>query len=111
MARREFPARVKVEAIKRASKATGFPCCEKCGVMVKKGRYAFDHVNPDGLTGEPTLENCMLLCSQFEGSCHDVKTRDDTTNIARAVRLEKKNLGIKTNKRKIPQRVNPWGRW
>ena len=110
MARKEFSTQVKKDALLRCSKATGFPVCELCGCMMKKGRYAFDHRNPDGLTGEPTLENCQVICSQFPGSCHDQKTRIDTHVIAKAKGLETKHLGIKTNKKPWPKRPNAWGR-
>lgn len=100
--RKEFNTATKAAAMKRCMKPDGLPKCEKCGVMLKGGRFAFDHVNPDGLTGEPTLENCMVLCSQFAGSCHDVKTRKDTHWIAKAKRREAKHLGIKTNSRPFP---------
>lgn len=108
--RKEFPTSVKAAAMKRCMVPNGVPKCEKCGVQIKGRYFAFDHVNPDGLTGEPTLENCAVLCSQFEGSCHDSKSRQDTSDIARAKRREAKNLGIKTKKRAFPQRVDPWGK-
>lgn len=68
--RREFSAKVKRDALMRASKATGFPCCEKCGVMIKGGKVEFDHVIADTFGGEPTLENCAVLCP----ACHGRKT-------------------------------------
>jgi hypothetical protein len=108
MARKEFSTQVKKDALVRASKLTGFPCCESCGVMLKKGRYAFDHVNPDGLTGQPTLENCEVVCSQFEGSCHDKKTRVDTGMIADAKRWEARDMGIRPKSKFQTGRDGPY---
>lgn len=70
MARREFSDKTKREALLRASRATGFPCCEKCGVMIKRGDVEFDHVIADTFGGKPTLENCECLCR----NCHSQKT-------------------------------------
>jgi 5-methylcytosine-specific restriction endonuclease McrA len=107
MARKEFPDSVKKAALIRASKATGFPCCEQCGAMIKKGRQAFDHINPDGLTGEPTLENCQVLCDG-PGSCHARKTRQDVSNIARAKRREAADMGIKKRSRWPTSKTGAW---
>lgn len=95
MARKEFPTAVKAAAMKRCMEPNGVPKCEKCGIQIKGRYFAFDHVNPDGLTGEPILSNCQVLCSGFTESCHDNKTRQDTSDIARAKRREAKSLGIR----------------
>jgi len=110
MARQEFPKSVKVAAMKRCMEATGFPVCEGCGTMIKGRFFAFDHDNPDGLTGEPTLKNCKVLCSGFTGSCHAVKTAEDVGNIARAKRREAKHLGVgKRQFRPMPgSKQSPW---
>jgi 5-methylcytosine-specific restriction protein A len=86
MARREFSTKIRIAAMGRCK---GY--CENCGAFLRTGRFAFDHVNPDGLTGEPTLENCMVLCNP----CHDDKTRLDTHVIAKAKRREALHLGVK----------------
>ena len=95
--RREFPARIKVEAFKRANGA-----CEGCGARLTVGKYAYDHRNPDGLTGAPTVENCQVLCT----ICHDGKTRADTSNIAKAKRREARQLGVKK-----PRSITSWRRF
>lgn len=89
--RRNFPSSVTVEAIRRASKANGFPCCEVCGTMMKRGQWHFDHIIPDRMGGEPTLENCAVICVP----CHAQKTSKDVGDIARAKRLEAKHSGAK----------------
>lgn len=87
MARKNFSKAVKVACIKRATR-DGVVYCEECNLPAKK--WQIDHINPDGLTGEPTLENAKLLCL----SCHDVKTNTkDKPAIAQAQRREAKHLG------------------
>lgn len=88
MARKEFSKSVKVQATKRATR-DGVTYCEGCGLPAKKWHY--DHDNPDGLTGEPTLANCKLLCIP----CHGVKTKQDVAKIARAKRREAVALGVR----------------
>ena len=63
--------------------------CETCGVAVKAGQYHADHLTPDGLTGEPTFENCRIVCEP----CHAEKTKQDVANIAEAVRREAIHTG------------------
>jgi 5-methylcytosine-specific restriction protein A len=85
--RKEFPTRVKVEAFKRAKGA-----CEHCTRKLLPGDVRYDHRDPDGMTGEPTLANCAVLCR----SCHDLKTfSQDIPAIARAKRKEAAHLGAK----------------
>ena len=81
--RQEFPRAVRVARLKHATK-DGVLCCEDCGVMLKRpAEYAFDHDNPDGLTGKPTFENCRVLCVAV---CHSEKTKRDQADIAEAKR-------------------------
>jgi 5-methylcytosine-specific restriction enzyme A len=88
MPRKEFSKAVKVQATKRATR-DGVTYCEGCGLPSK--RWHYDHENPDGLTGEPTLENCKLLCVP----CHATKTKQDVAAIAKAKRREALNLGVR----------------
>lgn len=87
MPRKEFPKSVKVAAVKRATR-DGVTYCEGCCLPMRKWHY--DHDNPDGLTGQPTLDNCKLLCIP----CHGVKTPKDVAKIARAKRREALALGV-----------------
>lgn len=86
MSRREFSKLVQRSAFVRADGK-----CEKCGAKLSVGKFAYDHVNPDGLTGEPTLANCQVLCSP----CHLEKTRQDVKHIAQAKRRADKEMGVK----------------
>lgn len=109
MARKEFPARVKAAALKRCMDEKGIPRCEavieihidgmpingKCRKELRAGDCFYDHAQPDGLGGEPTLENCMVLC----GSCHSLKTfGEDNPRMTKADNQRKRNFGIKARK-------------
>jgi 5-methylcytosine-specific restriction enzyme A len=85
VSRKEFPKRVQRDAFVRANGH-----CEGCHAKLTLHKYQYDHVNPDGLTGEPTLENCMVLCSP----CHLEKTRKDVAAIAQAKRRADRHMGI-----------------
>lgn len=87
--RKEFSKAVKVQTIKRATGADGNQYCEECHALAR--RFQIDHVNPDGLTGEPTLANARLLCVP----CHAEKTKQDVADIAKAKRREAAHLGAK----------------
>lgn len=104
----EFPKAEKDAIFERASKATGFPCCEKCGAMCKAGGYDIDHKDPDAMfknradkKKNATREKGWLLCKP----CHSGKTKDDVKNISWAVRQEEKDrflnrpkTGFQTNR-------------
>lgn len=101
--RREFGAKVKAAALKRCMDSAGLPRCEGegCGVALVAAFTNFDHVVPDGLGGEPTLENCKVLCK----TCHGAKTHgEDNPRMQKADRQRKKAFGITGPKRKIPSR-------
>lgn len=93
--RKEFSAKVKAERFRFCGGH-----CESCTRKLFTGDIHFDHDNPDGLTGEPTFENCRALCR----SCHLVKTKTDVTRIAKAKRSERKQIGIKKPGWTIPGR-------
>ena len=65
MARREFSRKVKSKAWERCGGR-----CEKCTAKLFPGKFAYDHDLPDQMGGEPTLENCRVLCD----ACHGEKT-------------------------------------
>jgi 5-methylcytosine-specific restriction enzyme A len=81
MSRREFSAKVKVAAFERTKGR-----CERCTARLVVGKIEYDHVIADALGGEPTLENCAVLCS----SCHGIKTPVDTTKAAKVKRTTRK---------------------
>lgn len=92
--RRPFPAKVMVDAFKRAKGH-----CQKCTVRLSVGKFAYDHVIPDALGGEPTLENCEVLCA----SCHGVKThRTDIPAIAKVKRQEARHVGASRSSSPMP---------
>ena len=62
---------------------------ERCNVPIARGRFHADHNTPDQMGGEPTFENCRILCLP----CHAAKTALDQGNIARAKRVEAKHRG------------------
>lgn len=85
--RRPFPAKVMLAAFERAKDH-----CEGCGAPLRTGRFHYDHILPDAMGGEPTLENCQVLCT----ACHGIKTRTgDIPRIAKTKRIRAKHLGIK----------------
>ena len=86
MARKEFSKSIKVAVIKRTTR-DGVTYCEKCGALAK--RYQIDHINPDGLTGQPVIDNAMLICEP----CFIVKNAIDTGTIAKAKRREARHIG------------------
>ena len=91
MKRREFPARVKVEAFHRAGKRR-----EECTAPLFPGNVHYDHHIPDALGGEPTLENCRVLCR----ACHGVKTsKADVPAISKAKRREQRNCNAHRSRR------------
>ena len=97
MTRREFPRAVKVAAFKRSGGN-----CEACTAHLYPAKFHYDHDNPDGLTGEPTLENCVVLCL----ACHKVKTTTvDVPRIAKAKRNEARHIGAERPKRPWPKRT------
>lgn len=89
MARREFPAKVKGIVALRAGGR-----CEGCGIKLRFGEGHYDHKQADGLGGEPTVENCQLLCVP----CHKVKTDEDVRIMRKADRQRKVAEGRKARK-------------
>ncbi len=78
MARKEFSAKTKREMVKRSGGT-----CERHlwrpGEVCTKPAREFDHVQPDGLSGKPTLENGAHLCVP----CHRSKTHEHDRPVMR----------------------------
>ena len=94
--RTEFPQSVRAKAALRCKGR-----CEnrECNTRLPDGGYHYDHVIPDALGGEPTLENCEVLCLP----CHRAKTtRSDVPRIAKAKRQEAKSKGTQRLGAPIP---------
>jgi hypothetical protein len=97
--RTEFPARVKADAFRRCCDDKGVPHCESCSNKLTGAGTIFEHVTPDGLGGEPTLDNCKVHCK----TCAATKTFDeDNPRMQKADRQLKKAYGIKPKGRPIP---------
>lgn len=82
--RRDFPRKVKAQAILRAN-----GCCEACSAKLKVGEAEVDHVLPDALGGEPVLSNARVLCRV----CHRAKSADDIGRIRKADRQRDRHTG------------------
>lgn len=107
-ARREFSALVKREAWKRCNGMCeadrlpeGVADFPKLCINVPK---ELDHIEPDCLGGEPTLENSAWLCRQ----CHAEKTKADAsarkTRNAHRVRKDRPKTGWFQPGRKLQSR-------
>lgn len=93
--RREFSKQVRRDAFFRAGGK-----CEGCPAKLSVGKFHYDHDIPDGLGGEPTLDNCRVLCV----ACHGVKTRKlDVPAIAKTKRISDRAKGIKR-----PRTIRSW---
>lgn len=99
--RREFPLSVRKKAFIRCCGKDGIPRCERpgCGKQLRAGNIEYEHLNPDGLGGEPTLENCGVWCAV---PCSSKKTHtEDNPRMAKADRVLKKSFGLKPSRQKI----------
>lgn len=105
--RTEFPLSVRKLAFKRCCIA-GIPHCENCKGELRGGNIIYEHVTPDGLGGEPTLENCKVHCK----NCADEKTtKEDNPRMAKADRQLKKSFGLTRKKKAIPgSKASGWKR-
>lgn len=81
--RREFPAKIKLAAWDRCGGH-----CDQCLARII-ARPEYDHILPDAMGGEPTIENCQVLCSK----CHRIKsTTQDVPRIAETKRIKRKAI-------------------
>jgi hypothetical protein len=97
--RREFSQAVRKAAFKRCCGKDGIPRCENCGTILRAGDIIFEHVQPAGLGGEPTLENCKVFCLKV---CATRKTvDDDNPRMQKADRVLKKSFGLQAKRKKI----------
>ena len=100
--RREFPQSVRKLAFARCCKSgtmPGIPQCENCGIVLRAGNIIYEHVDPDGLGGEPVLENCKVFCRKV---CAHTKTvEEDNPRMQKADRVLKKSFGLQAKRQKI----------
>ena len=103
--RREFSQAVRKQAFARCCRngtKPGIPQCEHCGNVLRAGNIEYEHLDPDGLGGEPTLENCGVWCAK---PCSSRKTSDeDNPRMAKADRVLKKTYSLQPRRRTIPGR-------
>jgi hypothetical protein len=92
--RREFPTKVRIAVIKRATR-DNVVYCEKCGGIAKK--FQIDHVIADSHGGEPVIENAQLLGE----CCYSEKNPKDTTIAAKLKRIEARHIGATRPKQTI----------
>lgn len=91
--RREFSKKVKLAAWQRASGHCEEP---SCGVKIILGNGPeYDHALEDYLSGEPTLENCVVLCLR----CHKAKTKARRPEIDRTRAQFEKRIGLRKSSR------------
>lgn len=99
--RQEFPQSVRKAAFRRCCR-NGEPYCESCGIKLsKRTGTIYEHIQPDGLGGEPTLENCKVHCR----NCADVKTfTEDNPRMQKADRVMKSEYGLGRKKKSFQSR-------
>lgn len=90
MTRREFSRTIMREAFVRANGK-----CEGCHGRLYIGHFQYDHIVADSIGGEPTLDNCQVLCS----ACHGTKTATlDTPRAAKTKRQHDRHIGARPRK-------------
>lgn len=99
--RQEFPAAVKRAAFRRCCRDKGHPHCEGCGRPLRSGEIVYEHVQPDGLGGQPTAENCKVFGLKC---CATPKTKDDNARMAKADAVLRANYGLKPKRKRIQSR-------
>lgn len=93
MTRKNFTKNTKLAAWSRAGGH-----CEVCGAKITaaNGPTQYDHIVPDALGGDNSLENCQVLCKR---PCHDLKTHKpidgDVPRIAKAQRGYEKRANVR----------------
>ncbi len=91
MPRHEFSRKVMSQAWDRCGGH-----CEKCTAKLFPGKFAYDHIVPDQMGGEPTLSNCQVLCT----ACHSAKTfQTDIPTIRKSDRQRDKHRAATRPKR------------
>jgi len=95
MKRQEFTKAVKLSAWMRCG---GY--CEGCTGRLHPGHFDYHHDKECAFEGEPSLENCKVLCD----NCHGAVTSERAPVIAKSNRVRNRHAGIGRKKRTIPGR-------
>ncbi len=100
--RQEFPQKVRKSAFARCCKPDGIPKCEApgCGKVIRAGHLRFEHLDPDGLGGQPTIENCGAWCDV----CATDKDKIDNPRMAKADAVLRTTYGLRPERQKIASR-------
>lgn len=96
--RREFSNHVRLAAWRRCKERCEWCTCRIVGVA------EYHHLLADGLGGEPTLDNCQVLCKV----CHRKFTDCDVKMMAKADRAAKRAAGIRPKSRFQNSRDGKW---
>jgi 5-methylcytosine-specific restriction protein A len=83
---------VRKAAFRRCCQKDGKPRCENCGNILVSGNITYEHLDPDGLGGEPTLENCGVWCTR---PCSKGKDKIDNPRMAKADAVLKSTYGLR----------------
>lgn len=106
MSRRNFTRNQKEQIVERARNASGNVCCERCGLVLKKGAWEVDHILAEALRPEADKQRKITIAEgQLLGFCchrgEDGKTNQDVKAIAKAKRVYNGANGLKAQKQKI----------
>ena len=100
--RTEFSQKIRKAAFVRCCREgtrPGIPQCENCGLELTSGNIIYEHVQPDGLGGEPIAENCKVFCRKI---CATKKTvEEDNPRMAKADAVLKSTYGLRPARQKI----------
>ena len=102
--RTEFPQSIRKAAFRRCCQPDGIPKCEApgCGKIIRAGHLRYEHLDPDGLGGKPTLQNCGAWCDV----CSTAKDKIDNPRMRKADAVTKATYGLKPAPR---QKINSPG--
>lgn len=102
--RREFSPKVREEIIRRATNERGYPVCENCGGVLKRGAWEIDHVIAEGLVVDKSKPLTAKDGQLLGACCHrgeDGKTNKDVKAIAKAKRRARNHNGDRRRPRNL----------
>ena len=97
----EIPNRIKAAVFVRAGGPDAVRC-EKCGLMLGKKRFHYDHINCEAMNFTPKAERPPITAADVhllgEDCCHKPKTRGEVKMLAKGKRQFKGEARIKKRK-------------